>query len=194
MKQKIVALTLFIISFANAQSIDFLKQANKCDINFARQFSDEIIANTKTKYVFLDKVESNYLHLVTFIYIKDGLTKEEKESINANVSRYKNRNYRSEFNLTNCLTIHFRVTEVGANPDLEIKGTKEYAFSSVEGKFLDLFPFYQKHIEPTATTEKTTTTGVYSIRKETEGYWYNFVRSETDSLLWDLRNNSFMLK
>jgi hypothetical protein len=186
MKQKLVVLALFILNFTNAQNVDFLKKANKCDIDFARQFSDEIISTTKTKYVYLKSVEANYLHLITFIYIKEGLNDDEIKSTEAYLSQYTGRH---ELQISDCLCIHFNVKDVGANPDLEIKGVKEYSFSTVVGNFLDLFPFYQKNIEPTATTEKTTTTGIYSVRKDAVGYWYNFRRSSTDGL-WYLKNMS----
>jgi len=174
MKSKLLALALFLLSFANAQNIDFLKKANKCDVAFARQFSDEIISNAQTKYVYLKSIDSKYLNLTTLVYIKDGLNEVDKKSIEAYLSQYTGR---YELQMDNCLCIHFNAKDVGANPDVEIKGVKEYTFSSVKGKFLDLFNFYQKNIEPTATTEKTTT-GIYSVRKDTDGYWYNLKKSK----------------
>jgi hypothetical protein len=120
------------------------------------------------------------------VYIKDGLNESDIKSIEAYLSNYTGR---YELQLENCLCIHFKINEVGKNKDLEIKGTKEYVFNFVKGNFLDLFPFYQKNIEPTATTEKTTTTGIYSIRKDKEGYWYNFIRTNVDGL-WYLKNMS----
>ncbi|MNG16429.1 hypothetical protein D3C84_1003440 [compost metagenome] len=113
----------------------------------------------------------------------------DKKSIEAYLSQYTGR---YPLQLKDCLSVNFKVNNIGANPDLEIPGVKEYAFDSVNGKFLDLFPFYQENIEPTATTEKTTTTGVYSIRKDKEGYWYNFIKSNTDGL-WYLKNMSSRL-
>lgn len=186
MKKLLLFIVLFIGLMVQAQNIELLKKANKCDLNFARTLSDEIVTNAKTKYVYLESKESNYLHLVTFVYIKEGLTEKEKKSVEAYLYQYTGR---YELQLENCLCVHFKTNEVGANPDLEIKGTKEYSFDGVKGKYLDLFAFYQKNIEPTATTEKTTTTGTYSVRKDVDGYWYNFIRSNNDGL-WSLRNYS----
>lgn len=189
MKNLLLLISLLFCFFIQAQNIELLRQANKCDIEFSRKFSDEITANAKTKYVYFQTKESNYLHLITYVYIKEGLSDTDKKSIEAYLSQYTGR---YELQLDNALCIHFQVNEKGANPDLEIKGTKEYAFDSVKGKYLDLFPFYQKEIEPTATSEKTTTTGIYSVRKDKEGYWYNFAKSNVDGL-WYLKNMSSRL-
>lgn len=189
MKKLLLFTALLIGYLGQAQNIELLNHANKSDLNFTKTLADEIVSGAKTKYVYFKTKESNYLHLITYVYIKDGLSDTDKKSIEAYLSQYTGR---YELKLENALCVHFKVNEVGANPDLEIKGTKEYAFDSVKGKFLDLFPFYQKNIEPTATTEKTTTSGIYSIRKDKEGYWYNFGRSSIDEL-WYLKNMSDQL-
>lgn len=189
MKKLLLLLTLFVSFFIQAQNIELLHQADKCNLEFARKFSDEIVSGAKTKFVYFDTAESKYLRTTTFIYIKEGLSDVEKKSVEAYIYRYKTTG-RYNFANENCMSIDFKYNDVGANPDLEISGVKEYAFDVVKGKFLDLFPFYQKNIEPTATTEKTTTTGIYSVRKDKEGYWYNFI-TQNDS--WYLKNMSSRL-
>ncbi|AOW09502.1 hypothetical protein [Flavobacterium gilvum] len=189
MKKVLLLTALLIGCFVQSQNIDLLHKANKCDLTFAKSLSDEISTSAKTKYVYLTSKESTYLNLVTFVYIKDDLSDSDKKSIEAYLSNYTGR---YELQLDNCLCVHFKVNKVGENKDLEIKGTKEYVFDNVKGKYLDLFAFYQKNIEPTATTEKTTTTGIYSTRKDKDGYWYNFARTNTDGL-WYLKNMSSRL-
>lgn len=189
MKKLLLLATFMLGLFVQSQNIDLLHKANKSDLTFTKTLADGIVSGAKEKYIYFQTKESNYLHLITYVYIKEGLTDIEKKSIEAYLYQYTGR---YELQLENALCVHFKVNELGVNPDLEIKGVKEYAFDSVKGKYLDLFPFYQKEIEPTATTEKTTTTGIYSVRKDKEGYWYNFAKSNVDGL-WYLKNMSSRL-
>ncbi|WP_291122754.1 hypothetical protein [Flavobacterium sp. UBA6046] len=189
MKNLLLLILLLFGFFIQAQNIELLHQANKCDLTFARTFSDEIAFGAKTKFLYLDTAVSANGSTCSFVYIKEGLSDVEKKSVEAYVYRYKTSG-RYSFIDENCLCVDFKINKVGANPDLEIKGTEEYDFDVVKGKFLDLFPFYQKEIEPTATTEKTATTGIYSVRKDKEGYWYNFIREEGG---WYLKNMSSRL-
>lgn len=183
MKKKLAVLALFILSFANAQNIDFLNQANKSDLNFARQFSDSIAKSCKTKFVFLDKVESSWGKSLTMVYIPENTSKEDIESIKARMSRVGKIQF---FQIENGLCVQFRVVKEGENKDLEIVGVKKYMFHSVNGKFLDIFPFWKKNIEPTATTDNVSK-GVYSIRDEQKKIAYYFKRNNDDGV-WDLVN------
>ena len=187
MKKVFTLLLLTLSVFVSAQNLELLHHADKCDLQFAKQFSDEIVSTAKTKYTYYASIETPYISKVTFIYIKDGLNDEDKKSTIAYIKLYQDVNSRSTFYSENCLSFNFDIIKIGANPDLEIKGTKEYRFSDVVGKFLDLFPFYQKNIEPTATTEKTLTTQAYSVRDDQKKYWYNFRKGNGT---WDLKNMS----
>lgn len=191
MKKLILLIALFFSLLVQSQNIELLKQANKSDLTFTKIIADEIVSGAKTKFVYLDTAESKYLRTTTLIYIKEGLSEVEKKSVEAYIYRYKTTG-RYEFRNDNCMSIDFKYTDVGGNPDLEIIGKREYAFDAVQGKFLDLFPFYQKNIEPLSTTEKTTTTGIYSVRKDADGYWYNLKKSSIDGL-WYLKNMSSRL-
>lgn len=53
----------------------------------------------------------------------------------------------------------FRYLNEGENKDLRIVGTKKYIFSDVRGHFLNLFPFWQKHIDPSANKEELSKKG-----------------------------------
>jgi hypothetical protein len=183
MKQKLVVLALFILNFTNAQNVDFLKKANKCDIDFARQFSDSIAKNCKTKFVFLDKTESEWGKSVTMVYVPENTSKEDIESTKAYMSRSERIQF---FECENCLCVYFRTKNEGENKDLEIAGVKKYSFFGVNGKFLDLFPFWKKNIEPMATTDKVTT-GIYSIRDNQKKIWYYFKKADSNGV-WDLVN------
>ncbi len=189
MKKLLLIIFVLFASFVKGQNIDLLHQANKSDLTFTKTFADELVSGAKNKYVYFQTKQSNYLQLLTYVYIKEGLSDVEKKAIEAHLAIYTGR---YELQLENTLCIHFKVKEIGANPDLEIKGIKQYYFDFVKGKFLDLYPFYQKNIEPTATTEKTLTSGIYSVRKDVDGYWYNLGKSNVDNL-WYLKNMSSRL-
>lgn len=187
MKKLLLLIALLFGLMVQAQNIELLHQANKCNLEFARNLSDEIAYGAKTKFVYLDTAVSANAYTCSFIYVKEGISEVERKSVEAYVYRYKTSG-RYSFENENCLSVDFKINEVGANSDLEIKGAREYAFDVVKGKFLDLFPFYQKEIEPASTTEKTTTTGIYSVRKDKDKYWYNFIR--TNEGYWYLKNMS----
>lgn len=175
MKKLLLLIALLLGVFTQAQNIELLHQANKGSLEFARKFSDEIVSSAKTKFTYFDSVDSKHLGTTTLIYIKDGLNDVEKKSVEAYIYRYKITG-RYKFRNENCMSFDFKFSN------------NEYSFDVVEGSFLDLFPFYQKNIEPTATTEKVT--GTYSVRKDTDGYWYNFIRSDG---YWYLKNMSYRL-
>ncbi|GIZ10267.1 hypothetical protein [Flavobacterium sp. UMI-01] len=175
--KKLLLLTALLIGFlVQAQNIDLLNQANKSDLNFTKTLADVIASEAKTKYVYFQTKESKYLHLITYVFIKEGLSDSDKKSIEAYLSNYTGR---YELHLDNTLCVHFKVN----NSD-----TKEFTFDSVKGKFDDLFPFYKKNIEPTIN-ENNATSQIYSVRKDADGYWYNFKKSDVDGL-WYLKNMS----
>lgn len=187
--KKLLLLAIILVGFiAQAQNIEYLNQANKSDFAFARKFSDEIAKSAKTKFVFFEAIETLSGQSGTIIYIPEDMTDVDKESLKAHIAYSKRVQL---FDHEGSLCVHFDIVYDGANKDLEIPGTKKYVFNGVNGKFLDIFPFYQANIEPTATAENTVK-GIYTVRKDAAGYWYNFTKSNTDGL-WHLRNMSTRL-
>lgn len=180
MKKLLLLAALLLSGLMQAQNIELLKQANKSDLSFARTMANEVVASAATKFVYYDTLESKYLSTNTLVYIKEDLTEAGKKSVDAYLMGYKQTQGKYPFENENCLSFHFKVS-----------ATNEYAFDAVTGKFADLFPFYQKNIEPTATAEKSKTTGIYSVRKDADGYWYNFARKNNT---WYLKNMSPRLK
>lgn len=178
MKNILILTALIISGILHAQNIELLKQANKSDLSFARTMANEVVASSDTKYDYYDAVESKYLSTNTLIYIKEGLSDAERKSVDADIFHYRQTQGKYPFENENCLSFHFNVSPA-----------KEYTFDTVTGKFADLFPYYQKNIEPTATPDKRNTVGgIYSIRKDAAGYWYNFARKSNN--LWYLKNMS----
>ena len=58
------------------------------------------------------------------------------------------------------MIVAFNIELSGQNDDLEIKGTTQYSFYKIyTRKFLDLFPFWQKFVNPKADANKITEFG-----------------------------------
>jgi len=93
-----------------------------------RRLSDNIALNAKRHFKF-DTVKISHLdarkYIVSYSDIEDTVSNSK-------------------------LNVVFEIYMKGANKDLEIIGTPEYCFSSVRGKYLDIFPFWKKFINPKA--------------------------------------------
>jgi hypothetical protein len=182
-------LLLLSYGFTNAQNVEYLKHANNCDANFARQFSDDIASSSRIKYVFFKELKTLKENYSTFIYVPIDATEEDKKSLKAHMVYGESQtNFESEGNLC----VHFSIIYEGANKDLEIKGTPKYQFEFVQNKFLDLFDFWQKNVDPLADKEKITAKGISSIRNNEKGYWYNFSRS-SDGSYWYIKNYTYRI-
>ncbi len=128
MKQLLILLTtLFIGIIANAQ-LHFKTK----DLKEVRQLADSIALTAKTPYVFskegISKQNSNY-YVVVYTNPKDDYDR---------------------------LGVAFWISHIDRNLDLEIKGTPVYTFDFVRGNFLDLFPFWKRHINKQADAVKIT--------------------------------------
>jgi len=94
----------------------------------ARILSDSIAFNSKSKFQFDTAKISNFdktRYVVSYIDKNDTLEPTK-------------------------LNVVFGMYMKGANKDLEIVGTREYLLSFVHAKYLDIFPFWKKFINPKA--------------------------------------------
>ena len=91
--------------------------------------------------------------------LSDSLTANAK----SNYQFYKENNqgkykfslyYKNSADEFDPLTVYFGVKYTGENQDLQITGTPEYYLSNVRGKFLDLYPFWNKYIDKQHTQEE----------------------------------------
>lgn len=123
-------LSIIVVSFislsAKSQSADILYNVSK---DSARMISDELASLAKRKFVYSSTFENLKAYAIIF-------------------------KYRDANDESNELKIYFSVNNVGENRALEIQGTPRYYFYMVQGKFLDVFPFWKKYIEPEADAEK----------------------------------------
>lgn len=119
-------LTLFaiLLSFAINAQVKFITQ----DLTEVRAIGDSLTANAKRPYIF----------------------KEARTKGKYSYELY----YKNSDDETDNLYIHFKVRYIGASEDLEIEGIPEYQFYYVSGKFLDLYPFWNKFIDSEDSPEE----------------------------------------
>lgn len=127
MKTITTILFLFIAIICNAQ---FKFTSN--NENDMRTISDSIVSNSKIDYKFHSKtmVEETYLTKLVYVNVSDSTDK---------------------------MVFFYKKTMKGKNNALEIIGTPEYEFRMVIGKFISLFPFWNKYIDNKATKEIAST-------------------------------------
>ena len=182
--KKILFLLLFSI-FAFGQNVELLKKANKCDLDFAKQFADSIVLNGKTKYEYLDGAEISRSTNYNFLYVLPETTKEERAKLSAYLHNYYTN---SSFECDKCLSVTFKIIREGGNSALEIPATKSYQFRTVRSKFLNLFPFWKQNVDKNASTNNTyENRPVYTYKNQDQRIWYNFLEENN---YWVLVNMS----
>jgi len=151
--KKLILFFAFILSITVSAQTSLKFKTNS--ISDVRQLADSIALNAKRIYTF----------------DKDGVSKDDA---NYYIVRYKNTSDDEDK-----LTVLFRIEQIGENDALEIKGTPEYHFYGAAGKFLDLFPFWHKFINPksiaeTVANDKSDNIMLNDIRfsiRDYNGYW-----------------------
>jgi len=76
--------------------------------------------------------------------------------IPTNVTDENWKSNRDEYS-SEAVVFKFRISNKGENKNLEIPGVKTYVFNDVYGKYLNLFPFWQKYFDATSDLEKLST-------------------------------------
>ena len=119
MKTKMLSLFLVLTITCSAQTVKFITD----NLKDARQTADSIALNAKRTYRFSSegKIKDSYIYRFRYVNVSDT---------------------------TDILPVYFHISMKGANSALEITGTPEYSFHTAFGKFLDLFPFWKKFIQP----------------------------------------------
>ncbi len=120
-----------------------------------RLIGDSIILNAKRNYIFKSEtVENRYSYSL---------------------------NYENTENKDDILSVNIQVYYRNENPEFEIEQIPEFNFSYVEGRYLDLFPFWKKYINEDEDIEKL------SQKKHTYLFKYNkrFIFSKS-SEIWKL--------
>lgn len=156
MKTKALLLSISIVLVLNIYSQQFDKFVSRDTVEI-RKLGDSIAYNAKTKFKFIKSEYSKYDRINYFLtYTENGepeiKTTKRKDS-NGEATRDE------VLPESKKMIVTFRVKYIGENKDLEIKGIPEYRFERVEGKFLNLYPFWKKYINPNADAIKLTEDG-----------------------------------
>lgn len=159
-------LLFFIVlsSFAFGQNLELLGKINSLDSLATRELSEKIFEGYKIEPFDEDdfrelKFSGNLIY-----------TLKNSEGKKANVK--------------------FKKLTRNANVDLNIKGETYYVFkeTTIKGVFLDIFPFWQKSVQPEATTDKTyESSPMYTYKNKDIKVWLNFWKTDHG---WMIRNMS----
>ena len=124
--KKISLLLFCLVSFQLAAQVK-LVSSNKED---TKVLADSLISNAKRCYIFFEEKEKGEYNY--------QLVYKSTENTESTDDR---------------LTVIFRIRHIGADKNLEIEGTPEYHFNYVDGRFLDIFPFWFKFIDSSISQE-----------------------------------------
>ncbi|HCM34138.1 hypothetical protein [Chryseobacterium sp.] len=120
---------------------NFIKYFNEIKEDKIKSFSDDIISGFEKEQKYI-KILSNESGLLKVIYydkdIPDTIVKNDIESGFCSL----------------CTEVIFQKYFRGRNSDLNIKGEEYFNFISVEGKYLDLYKWWQKHFYPNLSKEE----------------------------------------
>ena len=143
--KKLFLSLLFISSFVFGQECkcdpNFTKSLNELKEDQIKSFSDDIISGFEKEQKFINII-SNQPDILKVIYydsdISDKVVKNDIETGYCSL----------------CTEVTFRRYFKGRNSDLNIKGVEYFNFVSIEGKYLDLFKWWQKHFYPNLSKEE----------------------------------------
>ncbi|MEG1842398.1 MAG: hypothetical protein RR221_06755 [Alistipes sp.] len=83
----------------------------------------------------------------------------------------------------------------GANPAMEIAGETVYELQAMYGKFLDIFPVWNKYVDPTADMSAIATKRRCDRKKfenpDGSGEEYNFKEDSQDKSKWQFQRSSW---
>lgn len=169
MKKLFIIFLLFFSSVNFAQDLDFAQKLNKIDSSDLKSVATEIISSFRGDFKPKASFEVQYGHIVLFY--PAGLTEEQ---VNNDLKRKQHCEL--------CHKLYFQSYYEGRNEALEIPGQIFYRFSEVKGKYLDLFPFWEKYFAPGSTPEKTVESPLYERTK----FEYEFL-GDIGSKYWIIR-------
>ena len=121
----LIAIGLSLISFAHISDNYITK-----DSLVMKQIADSILILSKHKYKY-QKNTQNENGTFELTYLQDTSSNEKST-----------------------FTIYYIKTIIGANPDLETKGESFFKLITIRAKFLDIFPYWQKYINPSSYDTK----------------------------------------
>jgi hypothetical protein len=144
MKKLLLLSALLIGAFVQAQDSKYIKALDTLDNESARIFADQVTANSKNhwEYLRIDETTKSPENYYEVVYIPTDAVDKNKKT-------------KPFVKCDECIKVRFYIYSLGENKDLEIKGARTLRFSDVSGRYLDLFPIWQKVFRPDVTLDKT---------------------------------------
>lgn len=139
----IIVLLLFSL-FTQAQDLKYIKSLDSLNNQTARIFADQVVLDSKTKFEFLriDETTNNPENYHEVVYIPVDFPNKEKK-------------VKPFVICDECIKVKFYIYNAGENKELEKKGFRTLRFSEVAGKYLDIFPVWERIFKPGINVEKT---------------------------------------
>ena len=143
--KKLLLFLLFISSFVFSQECkcdpQFIRGLNEMKKDQIKIFSDDLISGFEKKQKYI-KILSNEPEILKVIYYDIDIPDDEiKNDIESGYCSL-------------CTEVTFKRYFKGRNSDLNIKGEEFFNFVSVEGKYLDLYKWWQNHLYPNLSKEE----------------------------------------
>lgn len=167
MKVFLTSTVFFVCTLAMAQDVSFINSISNADRQSARVASDKIASLTTLNYRFYKAVEQSSDSTYTIIYAPADVADIDLEAKN---------------DWDECLFVDFKLENAG--------DSKELRFSSLRGKYLDVFPAWKKYFKQKAHLEYTITD---PTSREVAERGYHFVLQEGDNQnipRWSILNKS----
>lgn len=139
-----IVLLLMFSMFSQAQDLKYIKSLDSLNNQTARFFADQVVSDSKTKFEFLriDETTNNPENYHEVVYIPVDTPNKEKK-------------VKPFVMCDECIKVKFYIYNAGENKELERKGVRALRFSEVAGKYLDIFPVWERIFKPGIDLEKT---------------------------------------
>lgn len=169
MKTFLTTTALFVCTLAMAQDVSFINSISNANRESARVASDKIASLTTLNYRFYKAVEQSSDSTYTIIYAPSEISDVDLEAKN---------------DWDNCLFVDFKLENEA--------GSKELRFSSIRGKYLDIFPAWKKYFKQKAHLEYTITDpSSREVADNEKGYRFILQEGENQNIpRWSILNKS----
>jgi hypothetical protein len=169
MKVLLTSTVFFVCTLAMGQDVSFINSISNTDRQSARVASDKIASLTTLNYRFYKAIEQASDSTYTIIYAPADVADIDLEAKN---------------DWDECLFVDFKFEKEG---DL-----KELRFSSIRGKYLDVFPAWKKYFKQKAHLEYTITDpSSREIADNQRGYHFVLQEGENQNIpRWSILNKS----
>lgn len=169
MKVFLTSTVFFVCTLAMAQDVSFINSISNTTRQSARVASDKIASLTTLNYRFYKAVEQSSDSTYTIIYAPAEVSDVDLEAKN---------------DWDQCLFVDFKLENNG--------DSKELRFSSIRGKYLDIFPAWKKYFKQKAHLEYTITDPTSrEIADNQRGYHFVLQEGENPRIpRWSILNKS----